>query len=156
MAKAVAIAEGGRGPKLTEAQEILLDAVRGGLSMQEACQLAGYVNAGMLAAATRSEHMQNALKSAVQSRLKGTGLVKAAMTMESLMEPGNPAATRFSAAKWISETAGVGPKGSDDGRDKDPVTMTEAELLALIERAQRAYDEAGEPPVVIVAPRDGA
>lgn len=113
---------------------------------------AGHVNAGSLAKAERSEAVQAAAKARRAARIKVSLAQKALVAIEDLVtSPKTPAATRFSAAKWILEQAGH-REGQDGTGDKPIAEMTEGELLAFVQRTERAIAEGGKPPVIKVTP----
>lgn len=145
----------GRG--LTEPQAKLVDAISSGSSKDEAQHIAGYVTEGNLAQAMRSEAVQAELKARRSAQISGVLAQKALKTLENLIDDERtPAATRFSAAKWLLEQSG---HTADQGgmTDKPLAEMTEAELSAFIQRAQQAVDAGGEPPLIKVsAPKRGA
>jgi hypothetical protein len=66
-----------------------------------------------------------------------------------------PAATRLAASKWVLEQAGH--KGQDDdGKDVPLHEMTAAQLERFMAKAQAVVDGGGEPPIITVAPDNGA
>lgn len=143
-----------RGGKLTEAQERLIDALDGEAFAQQgvAGLPQGYEDAQKIGRATRSEPVQAELLARRSAKLRTTLAAKALQTIENLLESEKtPAATRFSAAKWVLEQAGHGDH-QDGGKDKPLHEMSEAELVAFMDRAQKVIDAGGDAPVIKVAP----
>lgn len=146
------------GGGLTAEQAALIEALSGdGVPAdQELMQTAGYDNAQKLGSALASPAVVAELKTRRKSRIGTTLAAKALRAMEQLIESDKtPAATRFSAARWMLEQAGHGSQ-VDDGRDKPLHEMSEAELLAFMEKAQRVVEAGGSPPIITVTPGDGA
>ena len=148
--------EAAKADGLTDREKRLVDELTIGESDQGAFEAAGYISAIEQANAERSIAVQAAAlvqrKSRIRVRLAG----KAIRAMETMLDSEKtPAATRFAIAKWTLEQAGHAPQDESD-RDKPLHEMTEAELLAFLERAQKVVDQGGSGPIIDVAPHNGA
>ena len=139
----------GRG--MTDIQARLVDAISSGLPEKEAQDVAGYVDAGNLAQAIRSEAVQIELKARRSAKIRATLAQKALATMEGLLDDKNPASVRFGAAKWLLEQAGH-TNTQDDAKDKPLNEMSEAELLAFMAKAQDVVSAGGSAPIIKVTP----
>lgn len=145
--------------KLTDRQNRLVEAVAIGLdnesaflTEQELADKAGYGNALELHAALRSEAVQAELKAIRASRIKATLAQKALKAMENLITSDKtPAATRYTAAKWVLEQAGH-KDAQADLQDKPLNEMSEAELGAFIARSQKVIDDGGDRPTITIKP----
>ena len=141
---------------MNDRQKRLVEAVRSGLSIDEAGEVAGYEDPGNLALATRSPLVQAELKAIRQTQIKAKLAQKAMKAIENLIDSeGTPAATRFSAAKWVLEQAGH-TNSQAEVDDKPLHEMTEKELLAFMAKAERAIKEGGSAPIINVTPDNGA
>lgn len=145
------------GRTLTDTQEKLIEAICSGVDSADIPDVvAGYGNAANRAKAMRSEAVQAELKARRAAQIKGTLAHKALKAMEYLVtNEKTPAATRFSAAKWVLEQAGH-ITGQDDQADKPLAEMSEAELAAFMRKAERTIAEGGKAPLIRVTPDDGA
>lgn len=146
----------GRG--LTEAQEALVDTISsdgwtgGALDVD----VPGYENAKSAATGLRSEKVQAELLSRRTARIGGPLAQKALKYAEEVLgDEKAPHATRWSVAKWMLEQAGH-TEGQADGADKPLHEMSEKELHAFMERAQRVVDGGGSRPIIKVTPENGA
>lgn len=136
----------------TDAQSDLIEA----LESHGLAEHAGYEDCLKNRQIGRSEAVQVELLSVRRSRLRGDLASKALTAMEKLVtDDKTPAATRFSAAKWILEQAGHTDQ-ADDGRDKPLAEMTEAELRAFLIKAEATVAAGGSAPIITITPNDGA
>lgn len=146
------------GHGLTEAQEALVDTISSDRWDEVAQDVGddGYEKEKRAVGVLRSERVQTELRSRRTARIGGPLAQKALKAMEMLLDaPETPASVRFSTAKWMLEQAGH-TEGQADGADKPLHEMSEKELHAFMERAQRVVDGGGSRPIIKVTPDNGA
>lgn len=137
------------GPQLTDMQARFVEAVLAGSSGKEAAELAGYSEATNLAALWGSPSVQAALDIGCRARMKGELRAKALKALDDMLTlTTTPAATRFQAAKLVIEQTDAQPGEAD----KPLTSMTEAELQAFVDKAQKAL----EGRLIDVTPGNGA
>lgn len=136
---------------LTEKQQAFVSAVLSGAEEKDALTLAGYSETTDPASVLGSRAVQNAIQVGCDARLRGPLLAKALRTIEELLDKSTPSATRFQAAKFVAERQKVGEEG-----DKALSEMTEDELMAVIEKAQKAVNDAKDPRLIDVTPGNRA
>jgi hypothetical protein len=116
---------------------------------------AGYGSGAAAASAWRSKGAQAAIKALTRAEIHGEAVVLAIRTMKELMveRPGRSDAVRFSAAKWVLESAGHGAKADNDGLgDKPLAEMTESELARFIESQRSVIERDGHAGLISVTP----
>lgn len=150
------VAAGAQPTRLTEQQAIFVEAIIDGAEIEAAGVLAGYRSNTATRSALGSVGVQAALLAHRRAELSGPMAQEAkAAIRELITDRRTPAATRFSASKWVLEQAGHKGEG-DDGKDVPLHEMTSAQLERFMAKAQAVVDGGGEPPVITVAPDNGA
>ena len=137
---------------LTDQQRRFVDALLEGKTEKESLQIADYAQTTCAAAILRSKSVQIALRAGREAQIRGELASSALTALRDLIGPQTPAATRFQAVKWVLDY----DKANDQAGDKPLAEMTEAELMAVIERTQAVIAEAQEGRMIDVTPHNGA
>ena len=141
---------------LTDRQARFVEGILSGMDDCDALEAAGYSPASGIGSVAASEPVQNALKSARQTKIRGSLAAKALKRIEALItDDRTPAATALAASKWVLENAGHNSQ-AEDGQHRPVAEMSEPELEAFIRRAQSVIDQGGERPVIVITPNSGA
>lgn len=140
-----AISRGMRKHEFTDQQRrFVTEMASGDGNMTRAATLAGY----SFPDREGWKLMQNpvvveAVKKAREKLIHGECASLALTTMKSLMLPGNPAGTRFNAAKYFLDAAGHGAK-EQDGEQKSLDEMSPDELAEQIKKLDEALVKIGD------------
>lgn len=133
-------------------QARFVELVLGGMSPDEAKGVAGYAETTRTANLLAGRAVSKALREGRKSIITGELGMMAVSTLRELMQKGNPAATRFSAARLVlsmDEEAGKADETKPLGE------MSTAELMAMVAKMEdRLKSVEGDIPNV--TPQNGA
>ena len=133
-----------RAEAVTEKQQMLVEGLTSGLSMEAAASAAGYSDAANAARALRSKSVALLLQQMMASRLQSGAPVMFAVLREIATNKAAPAGARVDAAKaWLDRAGFQVPRQAEktnDGKALHEMTAEELKRTVLELRAQEAKD----------------